>query len=1217
MSLRLRPQRRFVATSSFIVVLAALPCLRGQTTHSWLSVDGGSWESSLNWDSGLPGSVFDPLDTVQLVQDWAVAGSWTLDTDVTLNRFIYEDTGASGDVGGTLSGVSGETLAFGGTDPAVESRSSVFTLNVPVSSSQGLTKLGAGAVTLAQPNPGLSGTLTVTNPGATNGGGVYISDAGAVGGLTTVVTQGTPTQGGFFRLAGAGLTLPDTLAFELSGQGGNSAPNGTLVGSGTGFNVVAGPISLRTNGVRLSNVGASRTDFTGVISQDFSPGGNDGVLFRVADNEGIRVTNPGNFWTVTTIHSQGTLWMEPGALPAGSLLQLSGSANGLFQTKGVFDRVVGNQPGEVFFTNVPGGGRSSGFSARGGDLEVNLGGDGRDLTFYTFTAGNATRTAGSNVLTAVANVNSISVGMDMTGTGIPGGAKVTAVDPGASTVTLSASASAAGTTSLNSSLFDPTRFNMNTLWLQSSQADGRLTLVNPVDVNRAGRTIQVNANVAVLAGGLKNTGAGTATVTKTGGGTLMVPTALTGGLAVAANGGLFDTSPTEDNSFTGAVTVNGGTFHVRRSAGLGATTGSTTVSGGQNLGTLSFEASGEAEISTAENITLGMRASLTTGNAIPMVPHITAEGGRVVLTGLVNGVTGGAVTKISADAGELVIAGELRQSGASPTASSRVTNLQGSGTGVVSGPATQAAGITHIIDKFGTGTWSLTADSPRTGATRIVEGVLAVPTLADGGVPSPLGASAADAANLVFNGGTLRCDGAGGSTDRLFTINPGGGTLDASGTGPIAFTNGAPVVVADGTAVNGLQLTFANASTTVAWNDSTALAVGSRLSGTPGLPDGATITAINHSTGVATIDQPTLAASGGATGNAQATSVIERTLTLTGVNTGGNLLAAALSDSAEGGTLFVEKTGAGRWILSGTSTHTGETVVKAGRLDVAGALLASPVVVNAGGTLAGSGSVQSSLAVAGTVAPGDSVGELAAGALSFAAGATYAWEIEDWTGAAGTGHDVLTATTLNLSGVTGTPVTVRIGGTSVVNFTAAPKTFVLVSTTGGITGFASGKFTVDASGFAAGSGSWTVQQSGNDLVLAYSPATGTPYDTWAASAGLTAANNAPGADPDGDGVPNLLEFYTDGNPLVPSAANLPRVSATSPALVVTVKRRDSAAGLTAVWETSSSLATGSWQAVDPSAVSVVGNGGAADDVTVTLPVTAGQARYLRLRVTQP
>src|SRR5262249_40501089 len=46
--------------------------------------------------------------------------------------------------------------------------------------------------------------------------------------------------------------------------------------------------------------------------------------------------------------------------------------------------------------------------------------------------------------------------------------------------------------------------------------------------------------------------------------------------------------------------------------------------------------------------------------------------------------------------------------------------------------------------------------------------------------------------NLVLNGGTLQYTGAGGTTDRLFTLGPGGGGLDASGSGAINFAgNGA------------------------------------------------------------------------------------------------------------------------------------------------------------------------------------------------------------------------------------------------------------------------------------------------------------------------------------------------------------------------------------------------------------------------------------------
>jgi len=54
---------------------------------------------------------------------------------------------------------------------------------------------------------------------------------------------------------------------------------------------------------------------------------------------------------------------------------------------------------------------------------------------------------------------------------------------------------------------------------------------------------------------------------------------------------------------------------------------------------------------------------------------------------------------------------------------------------------------------------------------------------------SGIGSSTNAAANLVLGGGTLQYTGSGASTDRLFSIGTGaGGTIDASGTGAISFT---------------------------------------------------------------------------------------------------------------------------------------------------------------------------------------------------------------------------------------------------------------------------------------------------------------------------------------------------------------------------------------------------------------------------------------------
>lgn len=87
------------------------------------------------------------------------------------------------------------------------------------------------------------------------------------------------------------------------------------------------------------------------------------------------------------------------------------------------------------------------------------------------------------------------------------------------------------------------------------------------------------------------------------------------------------------------------------------------------------------------------------------------------------------------------------------------------------------------------------------------------------------------------------------------------------------------------------------------------------------------------------------------------------------------------------------KTGDGILTLSGTNTYPGTTLISGGVLAVSkradgtgGALENSPVVVNAGGTLAGNGAVRTSITSGGTVSPGvldgSGVGILTAGSYT-------------------------------------------------------------------------------------------------------------------------------------------------------------------------------------------------------------------------------------------
>lgn len=272
--------------------------------------------------------------------------------------------------------------------------------------------------------------------------------------------------------------------------------------------------------------------------------------------------------------------------------------------------------------------------------------------------------------------------------------------------------------------------------------------------------------------------------------------------------------------------------------------------------------------------------------------------------------------------------------------------------------------------------------------------VLSVSVLADGGSASGVGASGNAAGNLVFQGGTLKYTGAGSSTDRLFTMNPIGATLDASGTGAVQFTNTGAIAQVDAAPRTGNVQTGTNGRIIPNVGDvsdlTPGMVVSAELAGVGTyLPAGVQVTGLNYSISNAGVITGNIAI--GSAGLAAGTAVTltftqqDRPLNLTGTSTADNVLAAQLVDSAAG-KLRVVKSGPGNWSLTNANnTYTGGTTVNAGTLSVKRLLNNGPTKIN-GGTL--------------RIGPGGAVGDAAStsvfaeGGFEIAGGATPAGRLD-------------------------------------------------------------------------------------------------------------------------------------------------------------------------------------------------------------------------------
>ncbi len=205
----------------------------------------------------------------------------------------------------------------------------------------------------------------------------------------------------------------------------------------------------------------------------------------------------------------------------------------------------------------------------------------------------------------------------------------------------------------------------------------------------------------------------------------------------------------------------------------------------------------------------------------------------------------------------------------------------------------------------------------------------------------------------------------------------------------------------------------------------------------------------------------------------------------------------------------ITKNGGGTLELTATdSTDTSGWIVNAGTLRVNGALQTAAdraVTVNAGGTLAGSGTITAAIDLSGVISPGNSPGTLTQiGDQTWNDGGSYLWEINASADAGGTigtdpGWDWLDITgALNLTNLSAGQFTIDIdslngavagnalGFESYIQLDGiADYSFVIASADSFVDDyFDASLFNLDYSGFSNAPGwEWGIIRTGNDLVL--------------------------------------------------------------------------------------------------------------------------------------
>jgi fibronectin-binding autotransporter adhesin len=872
-----------------------------------------------------------------------LSGTGTANGNVTVEGGTINMTG--GHIGGTLTATGGANI--NGTETVagqVTSGSGAFTIGTGanLTATTGVNITGG---TLAA--AGASGTITgnVNYTSATNstfqgiiagtGKTLTLNHAG-----TTLTLSGANTYTGATTVSAGTLLVGGSTAAGSAVTIGNNTGVATLAGTGT----LNGSVALASTGGNVAHLAPGATTGSAgtlhVGSLNIGTGSELDIDLATATTVGSNVndlvtlaggtlTFGGN--TLVNINSLGTL--------------TTGTAYTLINGAGT---ITGFNAANFTVSGVPNT-LTTTFSTSGGALLVTFANVSTTAYYYN---GNGTNPAifnnADNYQTTATGGTAPTQNLDGT-TGTVDVYLGATTGPGAIPAPISVALSAAATinslnftaaTGAGATVSGASALTIEGGGISDLSSGATETISAPVVVGASQTWNIANASsTLVLSGGLS----GSAPITKTGNGIVLLNSA---------------------NTESSAFAVNAGYLEVGASGALGTSTG----------------------VSVASGATLKLLGTTTTG--VPLTVNGTGVGGVGALESAGNSSLSGAITlgsasTLTSDSGTLTLGGGITGSGIALT-------LSGAGNGLESGVIATGAGT---VTKTGAGTWTVSGVNTFTGATTITTGTLAIG--AGGSLASSSGVAVAGAATFdvstagnqtikdlssaaansaVVLGANTLTEGTTNSTTFAGVISGTGGALTKVGTGTLTLAgantltggvnvNGGVLSIgafaanlADITSFSlggGELLTTANSSTTdtatlntgtdtlaaatsttASYNGVISSGTGANLNLGDASNHGTIILGANNTyTGTTTIAAATTVQVGnaGTTGSVGGGAVTDNgSLVYDRTNTA--TVANAIS-----GTGTLTQAGSGTLVLSGTNTFGGGTTISNGVLSVASA----------------------------------------------------------------------------------------------------------------------------------------------------------------------------------------------------------------------------------------------------------------------------------------